>query len=191
MMILRGATILTMIGVPFVGDLAIENGKIKALGTRLPDIDAEVHNLSGCYIMPGLVDAHSHLGLIESGTRETDHNEKMDPISSQMRGLDSICPQDIGFAEARSFGITTSVTGPGSINLIGGTFAAVKSSGDTVEKMLLTPSVAMKMALGENPKFRYTEIGRSPKSRMSAAALIRETLQKTQIYARKKTQMGG
>jgi len=190
LLILRGATILTMVGEPFVGDLAIENGKIVAIGTHLPDNGAEVHDLTGKYLMPGIVDAHSHLGLFESGTRETDHNERFDPIMPHLRGLDSVFAHDMGFAEARSFGVTTSITGPGSINLICGTFAAVKSYGSTVDEMLLDPCVAMKAALGENPKFRYTEIGKSPKSRMCSAALIRETILKAKEYAKKKEKLG-
>lgn len=186
MLILHGGTILPMVGEPFVGDIAIEGGKIKAMGADLTADHAEVYDVTGKYLMPGLVDAHSHLGLFESGTRETDLNEVADPITPQLRGIDSVFAHDKGVAEARSFGITTSVVGPGSANLIAGTFAALKSVGSTVDEMIMEPCVAMKMALGENPKFLYSKIGKSPKTRMGSAALIRETILKAKEYAEKK-----
>lgn len=175
-MILKNATLLTMIDEPFVGDIAIDDKTIVGIGERLFGANAETIDLSGCYVMPGIVDAHSHMGLQESGTRETDHNEKFLPITPEMRAIDAINPKDSAFAKAREVGITTCVTGPGSINLIGGTFAAIKTSGNTVEEMLLKHPVAMKAALGENPKFRYTEINKSPKSRMASASIIRKAL---------------
>lgn len=190
MLILRGGTVLPMVGESFVGDIAMENGKIAAMGEHLSFEDAEIHDVSGKYLMPGLVDAHSHVGLFESGTREVDHNEVGDPITPEVRILDSVFVHDMAFTEARSFGITTSVVCPGSINLIGGTAAAVKSYGKTVEDMLLEPFVAMKMALGENPKFNYSNLGKSPKTRMGEAALIRETIMKAQNYAHKKEKLG-
>lgn len=190
MLILRGGNILPMVGERFVGDIAIENGKIAAMGAQLSFEGAEIHDVSGKYLMPGLVDAHSHVGVFESGTREVDHNEKGEPVTPEMRILDSIFVGDIGFFEAREQGITTSVVCPGSINLIGGSAAAVKSYGNTVEEMLVEPFVGMKMALGENPKFRYTEMGKSPKTRMCSAALIREAFFKAQEYASKKGKLG-
>lgn len=186
MIVLKSGTVMPMHIAPFVGDVAMENGKIVAIGPALDYPDAEIHDVTGKYVLPGLVDAHSHIGLEESGSREVDHNEKGSPITPEVRGIDSIHPGDPAFAEALGYGVTTSVTGPGSINLIGGTFAAVKSRGSTVEKMLLKETVAMKMALGENPKFRYTEMGRNPRTRMGSASIIRQALTKAQNYARKK-----
>ena len=190
MLILRGGTVLTMVGKPFVGDVAVENGKIVALGKNLSYTGAEFHDVRDRYVMPGLVDAHSHVGVFESGTREVDHNELGEPITPEMRIVDSLFVRDVGFAEAREQGITTSVTSPGSINLIGGIAAAVKSYGSTVEEMLLEPFVGMKMATGENPKYRYTLEGKSPKTRMCAAAILRETFFKAREYDRKKEALG-
>lgn len=187
MMILKGGLVRTMAGeAPFIGDVAIENGKIVAIGPSITREGAEVHDVAGKYVMPGIVDAHSHLGLFESGTRELDLNEKMDPVSPQLRGYDSIFTHDIGVYEARSFGVTTSAVGPGSANVISGTFCAVKSYGSTVEEMMLKPCIAMKMALGENPKFIYSSMGKSPKTRMGSAALIRKALFEAIDYKQKK-----
>ena len=190
MLILRGGRIMPIIGAPFTGDIAIENGKIAALGEHLDVPGAEIRDVSGRYVMPGLVDAHSHVGVFESGTREVDHNEKIVPVTPEMRILDSIFVHDIGFREAMEYGITTSVVCPGSINLIGGTCAALKSCGNTVEEMLVSTAVAMKMALGENPKFRYSEMGKSPKTRMGSAAIIREALSNARRYQEKKERCG-
>jgi imidazolonepropionase-like amidohydrolase len=176
MLVLKNATILTMVDPAFVGDIAIQDRKIHALGKKLDYEDAEIIDLRGCYVLPGLIDAHSHIGLFESGTRETEHNERTNPITPHMRAIDGINPADIAFYEARSSGFTTCVTGPGSINLIGGTYAAVKTYGNIVDKMILRYPVAMKAALGENPKFRYTERKMSPHTRMASAAIIREAL---------------
>jgi imidazolonepropionase-like amidohydrolase len=185
MLILKNGTLITMCGEPFIGDIAINGRTIVDIGSKLPVNDAQVIDVTGCYVMPGIVDAHSHIGMQESGTRETDHNEKTEPVSPQMRAIDAVHPQDVAFTEAREAGITTCVTGPGSINLIGGTFAALKTTGDTVEDMLLKQPVAMKAALGENPKFRYSEINKSPKSRLASAAIMRKALAAAVDYDRK------
>jgi imidazolonepropionase-like amidohydrolase len=125
MLILRGGQVLTMEQPPFEGDVAIDGGKILACAPHLDIPDADVMDLSGRFVMPGIIDAHCHVGLLQSGSRERDHNETTDPITPEMRAIDAIWPGDMVFAEARACGITTCVTGPGSINLIGGTFAAV------------------------------------------------------------------
>ena len=186
MIILKGGSVHPMHTDPFVGDVAFDNGKIVQIGANIQIPGAEIVDVSGKFVLPGLVDAHSHIGLQESGTREVDHNEKGRPITPEMRGIDSIYPADAAFAECRALGITTSVTGPGSINLIGGTFAAIKNVGSTVEEMLIRDAVAMKMAVGENPKFNYIGLGKEPFSRMGSAAMIREALVKAQNYAKKK-----
>lgn len=182
-LLLQNATVYTMQAEPFIGDILLEDGKIAAVGSRVSAPDAEVEDMTGTHIMPGLIDAHCHTGLLGSGSRDRNHNESSNPITPQMRAIDSIDPEDIAFREAVSGGVTTSITGPGSINLIGGTFAAVKNYGNTVEKMLIDPAIAMKAALGENPIFRYTEQKRAPVSRMGVAACIRQALASATVYA--------
>ena len=174
MLILRNGMMMTMDRPPFEGDIAMADGKIVSVGKALPAAEGATEiDVAGCWVTPGIVDAHSHIGLMETGTRDRDHNEVGDPIAPSLRAIDGINPQDPAFELARASGMTTCVACPGSMNLIGGMCAAVKTAGDWVGEMVIDDSVAMKMALGENPKFRYTELGRSPKSRMAAAGLIR------------------
>ena len=182
--LLRGATVITMDSPTFVGDVLMEDGKIAALGENLSTGGAEVYELSGMFVMPGLVDAHSHVGLSHSGTRDKDHNERTHPIQPHMRTIDGIDPTDVAFEEARSGGVTTSVVCPGSVNLLGGVCSAIKSRGSTVEKMLLRDGIAMKAALGENPKFCEPANKAYPVSRMGIAAKIRETIVGAQNYKR-------
>ncbi len=162
------------------------NGKtITALGKGSPDamedgaIDAE-----GAVLLPGLIDAHSHLGMIGDslGFEGDDVNEDSDPVTPQMRALDAIHPFDRGFKEARQAGVTTVLTGPGSANTIGGTLSAVKTSGICADEMLVKESLAMKFALGENPKSCYHQKNGGPETRMASAALIREALYKAKRY---------
>lgn len=182
--LLRGATVITMDSPTFVGDVLMADGKIAELGESLSAEGAEVYELQGMFVMPGLVDAHSHIGLSHSGTRDKDHNERTHPIQPHMRTIDGIDPADVAFEEARSGGLTTSVACPGSVNLIGGVCSAVKSRGSTVEKMLLRDGIAMKAALGENPKFCEPANKAYPVSRMGIAAKIRETIVGAQNYKR-------
>ena len=140
------------------------------------------------YLLPGLIDAHSHIGIWEEGIglEGDDTNESSDPATPQLRAIDSVNPRDPAFAEARKNGITTIMTGPGSANPIGGQFAALKTSGDWVDEMILKAPAAMKFALGENPKRIYNDKEETPMTRMATAAIIRENLLKAQEYLRKK-----
>jgi len=186
MLILKNGTLMTMVDAPARGDIAIEGGRIARVGGEIPPGEGDrVIDVSGCCVTPGLIDAHSHIGLMTSGSRESDHNERSNAITPQMRALDAIWPDDDAFACARSGGITTCVACPGSINLIGGTCAAIKTTGRVVDDMLLKNPIAMKAALGENPKFRYNEEKKTPRSRMASAALMREALAKAADYGRK------
>lgn len=183
LLILKNATLLTMADGVKTGDLSMQDGKILQLGGCIEAVAGDhVIDCTGKYVTPGLVDAHSHIGLMETGTRDSDHNEKTNPITPQLRASDAVNPFDAAFADALSGGVTTAVTCPGSINLIGGACAAIKMSGRLVEDMLLRDGIAMKAALGENPKFRYSEQGMSPRSRMASAALLRAALTRAQSY---------
>jgi imidazolonepropionase-like amidohydrolase len=93
---------------------------------------------------------------------------------------------DISFKEAREGGVTTAVTGPGSANVIGGTFAAIKTFGNRIDNMIIKDPIAMKIAFGENPKRFYHAQNKSPYTRMATAAILREMLFKAKIYSEDK-----
>ena len=167
-----------------------DNGKIAGVGQDLPiPEDATVIDAAGRLVTPGCVDAHCHIGLDNEATgwEGRDYNEMVDPITPQMRAIDSIDPMDEAFPNALRGGVTTACTGPGSANVVGGTFAAIKLYGKRVDKMIVKEPLAMKCAFGENPKRCYGQAGKkAPMTRMGTAALLRELLFKARIYADKK-----
>ena len=176
MLILKNGLLYTMSKPPFIGDIALEGGKIIAVGGNIPENGAQVIDVGGRHLTPGLIDAHSHIGLLETGTRDSDHNEATNPITPQMRVMDAINPMDSAFESARAAGVTSCVVCPGSINLIGGTCTAIKTAGTVVDDMVLKNPAAMKMALGENPKqtnFSGAGKPRYPRSRMGVEESIR------------------
>ena len=167
-----------------------DNGKIAGVGQDLPiPEEATVIDAAGRLVTPGCVDAHCHIGLDNEATgwEGRDYNEMVDPITPQMRAIDSIDPMDEAFPNALRGGVTTACTGPGSANVVGGTFAAIKLYGKRVDKMIVKEPLAMKCAFGENPKRCYGQSGKkAPMTRMGTAALLRELLFKARIYADKK-----
>lgn len=170
------------------GFVQVEGGKITRFGRMedCPPVAEGDVDAGGRLLLPGFVDAHCHLGLFPDGQDYdgSDSNELTDPVTPQLRAIDALYPQDNTFREAREGGVTTVLTGPGSGNVIAGQFAAVKTAGRWIDKMVLKAPAAMKFALGENPRGVYGARKQSPMTRMAAAALIRETLHKAQRYAR-------
>ena len=193
MKLITNAHILTMQDEEFEnGYIIIEDGKIHSVG----DVSAlsmeqsafdSVYDAKGAYALPGFIDAHCHVGLwaYGHGSEASDGNESSDPITPQLRAIDSIDPFDLSLNKALMAGVTTVVTGPGSANVIGGQFAAIKTAGRWVDEMIVKAPVAMKAALGENPKKTYGGRNVAPKTRMASAALLRETLFKAKEYVRK------
>ncbi len=171
---------------PFSGGIRIEGGKIAAIGEGVdaPE-DARVVDASGLRIYPGLVEAHGHIGLDgwAVGYEGKDYNEYNDPVTPQLRAIDGINPFDESLRDAVRGGVTTLCTGPGSSNVLGGTFACFKPVGRCIDDMCLKREAAMKCAFGENPKRCYREKGIS--SRMSTAAKLRETLFRAREYMEK------
>ena len=188
MLLIKGGLVKTITGDDLPdGQVLIDGEKIIAVGANLDVPEGtEIYDATGCIVTPGLVDAHTHIGLDEEAIRweGADYNEMSDPVTPDMRGIDGINPQDEAFRLALEGGVTTAVTGPGSANVLGGTFVALKLYGDVVDKMVLKNPAAMKAAFGENPKGCYGQNGRkAPVTRMGVAALLRETLEKTKRYA--------
>ena len=153
-MLFKNATIYTMEQDPFVGDFRIDKGVFTEIGKDLNPKDEEVQDLNGLYVFPGLIDAHSHLGMVCSsvGFEGEDGNEVTDPITPNIRGIDGCNPMDETIEEALKSGVTTVAVGPGSANVIGGTFFAYKTAGHCIDEMTIQNPLAMKAAFGENPK---------------------------------------
>ena len=192
--LLKNAYLYTMAGTEIKnGDLLIKGDKIAAVGEELQVDGAETIDLFGQYVTPGFIDAHCHIGMFEDslGFEGDDGNEMTDPVTPQLRAIDALFPTDRTFDEALAAGVTTAVTGPGSANVIGGQFAAVKTYGRTIEEKLLRAPVAMKIAFGENPKRVYNNQKKSPTTRMATAAILRESLYKAKEYMEKKQAAAG
>ena len=175
----------------YEGDILVDGGKIAAIGKNLdaPE-DVWAIDADGKEVYPGFVDAHSHLGLdiYGIGYEGNDYNEMTDVCCPQLRGIDSFNPFDKAIEMALSGGVTTVGTGPGSANVLGGTFFAVKTKGVRVDDMVVKNPVAMKCAFGENPKRCYRD--KSVSARMTVAAKLREMLFKTREYLDKKEAAG-
>ena len=171
---------------PFTGDLLIRGGKIAAIGTGLEaPAGAQAVDATGLRVYPGLVEAHGHIGLDgwAVGYEGQDYNEYNDPVTPHLRAIDGINPFDEALRDAVRSGVTTLCVGPGSSNVLGGTFAAFKPVGTCIDDMCLLPQAAMKCAFGENPKRCYKD--KHISSRMNTAALLRETLFRAREYMEK------
>lgn len=193
MLLIKNGNVVTMAGEDYEnGYIIVKEGKISEIGhTSALNVDIGpkkenmiVINAAGKFVFPGLIDAHCHVGMWEDsvGFEGEDGNEMTDPVTPQLRAIDGIYHADRGFVEAREHGVTTVVTGPGSANVIGGQFAALKTYGRRIEEMILKEPIAMKVAFGENPKTVYNEKRQMPMTRMATAALLRENLMKAREY---------
>ena len=172
-------------------DILVEDGRIKAIGEHLETEEGvQIVEAEGLHVYPGFVEAHGHIGLdgYGIGYEGMDYNEMNDIVSPQLRGIDGVKPMDAAFPKAAAAGVTCVCVGPGSANVLGGTFVTIKTVGRRVEDMVVRDNVAMKCAFGENPKRVYRE--KKDSSRMSTAALLRETLFKTREYLEKKEAAG-
>ncbi len=178
---------------PMVGDdiengavLIGDDGKIAAVGKNIAaPAGTTVVDAGGKLVTPGCVEAHCHIGVHDQALRweGNDVNERSEPLTPHLRAIDGIYPQDELFADAIENGVTSACTGPGSANVVGGTFAAIKLVGNRVDKMVIKEPVAMKCAFGENPKSAHGQTSKkSPVTRMGTAALLRELLFKARRY---------
>ena len=185
-MIIRNALIHDAVNpVPYQGDILIRDGKLISVGEKAEE-DDEILDAAGLNAYPGFIDAHSHIGLDGYGgpTGTTyDYNEMNDICCPQLRGFDSYYALDPAIPMALAGGVTTVAAGPGSANVLGGTFFAVKLYGNTVEENMLREAIGMKCAFGENPKRCYKD--KAITSRMTTAAILRTNLCKAHEYQRK------
>ena len=187
MLLIRNAYIKPITGPDIPnGCLLAEDGRITAVAAHIDAPEGcTVIDAGGRLLTPGCVEAHCHIGLDNQCMRweGMDYNEIVDPLTPQLRAIDSINPQDEAFPSAIRGGVTTACTGPGSANVVGGTFTVLKLAGKRVDNMLLKEPAAMKCAFGENPKGCYGHDKRqSPMTRMAVAALLRELLLRTLRY---------
>lgn len=189
-MIIRNGLLFLLESEGFIRkDIEFLDSKIERIGKNLANNNNDIEiDADGMYITPGLIDAHSHIGLFNEGLRweGEDGNEETDPVTPNMCAVDGINPFDIAFKEALEGGVTTACTGPGSANVVGGTFATISLHGNIVDNMIIQSPSAMKCAFGENPKSVYGQKGKSPVTRMGIAAILRETLVKAENYIARK-----
>ncbi|MBQ3105474.1 MAG: amidohydrolase [Lachnospiraceae bacterium] len=172
-------------------DILVDGTKIVAMGANLElPAETEIIDATGKEVYPGFVEAHGHIGLdgYGIGYEGRDYNEMNDIVSPQLRGIDGVKPMEPTFVQAARAGVTCVCTGPGSANVLGGTFTVLKTAGKTVEDKLVRDGVAMKCAFGENPKRCYKD--KKDSSRMTTAAILREQLFKAKEYLAKKEAAG-
>lgn len=188
MLYIKNGTVKTMAGPDLENGCVLigDDGKIVAVGTDIPcPADARLLDAQGRLVTPGCVEAHCHVGLDNEGMgwEGHDYNEIVEPLTPQLRAIDSINPMDEALSLGLKGGVTTVCTGPGSANVVGGTFAAIKLAGKRVDSMIVKEPLAMKCAFGENPKRCYGQSSKkSPMTRMGTAALLRELLFRTRRY---------
>ena len=186
MLLIQNAHIKTMAGTELENGciLVDDNGKIAQVAENITAEGAQVIDAESRLVTPGCVEAHCHIGLGCAGMRweGSDFNESTDPVTPQLRAIDSIYPQDERLQDGLSGGVTTVCTGPGSSNVVGGNFVAIKLFGRRVDDMIVKYPLAMKCALGENPKSAFGQAKKAPITRMGAASMLRELLIKAKAY---------
>ena len=170
------------------GTVLVKDGIIVDVGTE-EQVDipgaASVINARGKWVLPGLIDPHVHIGLLEGGDVK-DTNEMTHPVTPEVRVIDAVNPNHESFRHARSAGYTTVLCTPGSANVVGGQGAVMKTSGLSVTDMTVRHPAGMKMAFGGNPKrnFPGKAIDSYPRTRMGIAAVLRQALAHAEAYAR-------
>jgi imidazolonepropionase-like amidohydrolase len=184
---ITGGRVVPVEGEPIVdGVVLVEDGRIAAVGgpdLAVPD-GARPVDATGRWVLPGFIDAHTHVGVHEEGEgwAGSDVNELTGPNMAHVRAIDAINPADLGFRDAIAGGVLAVNVNPGSGNPIGGQAVALKCWGRTVDRMVLREPSGMKSALGENPKRVYSERKQTPQTRLGTAAVIREALAKAGNY---------
>lgn len=192
-LLIKNGKILTMAGLILEkGSILIEHGKIIEIAEEInltKEVD-KVIDATGLLVMPGIIEAHCHVGISEEkrGTECDDANEITTPVTPYLRALDAINPMDAAFHNAIQAGITSIMVGPGSSNVVGGQFLFMKTHGKTrnINSMVIKEPAAMKISFGENPKNAFKELGVAPTTRMAIAGLLREELFHAKQYKQEK-----
>ena len=188
MLLIKNGKIMTMSGKNYDrGSILIKNNKIVEVGENINignNDDCEVIDAENCWVMPGIIEAHCHVGIQEErkGFEGNDCNEMNEPITPYLRALDGINVMDSAFHNALSAGITGLMVGPGSSNVVGGQFVFIKTNGRKIDDMTILEPAAMKIAFGENVKSNYNQKNVMPSTRMTVAAMLREELFEAQKY---------
>ncbi|MCM1062894.1 MAG: amidohydrolase [Eubacterium sp.] len=193
-MYIIGGIIKTMAGADIEdGIIHVENGKITEIGMRdeiavHPAGHEQVLEIKNGIIMPGIIEAHCHMGITEEkkAMEGDDCNETVDPITPWLRAVDAINTMDAAFDDAVRAGITSAMVGPGSSNVVGGQFVFLKTKGRRIDDLIVKAPAAMKVAFGENPKVNYSGQGKSPSTRMAIAGMLRRELFEAREYFRQK-----
>lgn len=172
--------------------LWIEDGRIVYIGPakEIPP-QAELVDLQGAYVTPGLIDIHAHVGTWAEVTEDiNDANEYSEPFTPLMHALDSVDIRHFSFQHALEGGVTTVQTGPGSANVIGGIWSILKTAGPTLASRVLVERSGLKGALGENPKNVFgNQYKRKPMTRMAIAQLLRDGFQRaSQLNEQQRTE---
>lgn len=192
MILIKNGKVLTMAGVSYeIGCVLIKDKKIYKVDKEIKEEDfniTEIIDAKGMWVMPGLIEAHCHIGITEEkkGFEGDDCNEMKEPVTPYIRAIDAINPMDSAFHNAICSGITSVMVGPGSSNVVGGQFAFIKTKGRSIDDMAVLSPAAMKVAFGENPKTNYDGMDKIPSTRMTIAALLREELFNAKNYVKKK-----
>ena len=193
-MLIKNGKIMTMAGQEYTCGCLLTNGsklaKISDLIENSENADGCVIDAKGAWVMPGLIDAHCHIGIQEEGmgTEGNDTNEVAKPVTPYIKAIDAINPMDSAFHNAIKTGITSVMTGPGSSNVVGGQSLFMKTQGRCVDNMIIKEPAAMKIAFGENPKKNYGDQNTMPSTRMSIGSILREELTAAQQYHDQKRQ---
>ena len=178
---------------PYEADILVEDGRIARIEPVLDGKaaeDAEVLDASGLQVYPGFVEAHCHLGLdgYAIGFEGADYNEMTDSLTPELSAVDGLNPQDESIRLAMEGGVTCVAAGPGSSNILGGTFAVYKTAGKRIDDMVIKERAAMKCAFGENPKLCYKD--KNIYSRMTIASRLRVMLERAREYMARKEAAG-
>lgn len=185
MLIIKNCNLISMSGIykePY--DVAVDGKMIVKVEKELvPGADDTVIDAAGKLVTPGFIEPHCHLGIADADSM--DGNEMTNPIHPELRILDALDFHSDLFDRAVAAGVTTLALGPGSGNIIGGTFTYAKSAGDNLTEQIIKEEAAMKMALGENPKLSYSKKSQMPSTRMGSAALMRKALYQAKEYKSK------